>query len=74
MQRRVTRPRTRPLPFADGQIDFPNCGPSMTARLVIRGAGSGIAIAACLGCRQLYPVEFEERRSSPGNEQKGPRP
>jgi hypothetical protein len=60
------RHRTRPLPFADGQIDCPNCGPGMTARLVIREAGSGVAIAACVGCRQLYPVELEERRSKPG--------
>jgi hypothetical protein len=67
MQRRVTRPRVRPLPFADGQIECPNCGPSMTARLVIRGAGSGIAIVACLGCRKLYPAAMSGRRPKRGS-------
>jgi hypothetical protein len=58
MQRSDTTTHVRPLRFSDDQIDCPECGPGMTARLVIREANSGIAIVACLGCRKLYPAEM----------------
>jgi hypothetical protein len=37
----------------------------MTARLVIWEASSGVAIAACVGCQQLYPVEMTGGRTKP---------
>jgi hypothetical protein len=54
---RIHRP-----PFVEDKIDCPNCGPGMPARLVIRGSATSGTIAACLGCRRLYPVEEAETR------------
>jgi hypothetical protein len=58
MQQSDTCTYVRPLQFPDDQIDCPECGPGMIARLVIRESSSGIAVASCVGCRKLYPVEM----------------
>jgi hypothetical protein len=65
MQLSDTCPHLRPLRFDDDQIDCPECGPGMTARLVIRESSSGIVIVACVGCRNLYPAEMRGRRLIP---------
>jgi hypothetical protein len=58
-------PQVHPLRFEDDQIDCPECGTVMTARLVIRESNLGIAIVACLGCQKLYPVDMTGRRLKP---------
>jgi hypothetical protein len=73
MQQSATRPHVRPLRLTDDQIDCPECGPGMTARLVIREANSGIAIVACLGCKKLYPAELTRRQSKPETRKGGAR-
>jgi hypothetical protein len=65
MQQSVTRTQVRLRGFEDEQIDCPECGTVMTARLAIRESNSGIAIVACLGCRKVYPVEMTNPGSKP---------
>ena len=65
MQQSVTRTQVRLRGFEDEQIDCPECGTVMTARLAIRESNSGIAIVACLGCQKLYAAEMTGRRLKP---------
>jgi hypothetical protein len=65
MQQSDTWHHVRPLRFDDDQINCPECGPGMIARLVIRESSSGIAIVSCVGCHHLYPADMTGRRSKP---------